>query len=417
MAHTRYQSWIDHCPYDWGIVQLRSLKPQIEYGTNQVSNGHGAGVPVIGIPQVLSSRFVLSELPCADVTNQERESLALRAHDVLLVRTNGNPSYIGRSTVIPEGTLDTLTVFASYLIRVRLDQRQMRGAFFNYILQSENGRRQSSALANTSAGNFNLGARALSQFTLPLPTPEEQDAIIKAIDAADDEVIALEEQIRKAERVKKALMQNAFPYESDSTGLPTIKGLIVAPVTNGYSPVCPGYETGRWVLGLDALTVHGFNPEGRKPAPNDDPKLLGNELQDNDILISRSNTRERVGYAGLYEGNPTPCFYPDLMMRVRVDHAKIRPRYLDLLLQSEFARRFFQSRAGGTSGSMVKIKERDVRQMPVILPCGDEQDIVVERFKAGAILIAALRTQITAARRVKQSLLQNLLTGKIRLKP
>ena len=105
------------------------------------------------------------------------------------------------------------------------------------------------------------------------------------------------------------------------------------------------------------------------------------------------------------------------MMRVRVDHAKIRPHYLDLLLQSEFARRFFQSRAGGTSGSMVKIKERDVRQMPVILPCGDEQDIVVERFKAGAILIAALRTQITAARLVKQSLLQNLLTGKIRLKP
>ena len=171
------------------------------------------------------------------------------------------------------------------------------------------------------------------------------------------------------------------------------------------------------MLGLDALSAHGFNPEGRKPAPNDDPKLAGNELQVNDILISRSNTRERVGYAGLYEGNPTPCFYPDLMVRVRVNHTKIRPHYVDLLLQSEFARRYFQSRAGGTSGSMVKIKERDVRQMPVILPDSDEQDIVIERFSAGAQLIAALRAQLTAARRVKQSLLQNLLTGKIRLKP
>ena len=51
------------------------------------------------------------------------------------------------------------------------------------------------------------------------------------------------------------------------------------------------------------------------------------------------------------------------------------------------------------------------------LSYGDEQDIVVERFNAAARLIAALRSQLTAARRVKQSLLQNLLTGKIRLKP
>ena len=50
-------------------------------------------------------------------------------------------------------------------------------------------------------------------------------------------------------------------------------------------------------------------------------------------------------------------------------------------------------------------------------PCGDEQNIVVERFNAAALLIAALRIQLTAARCVKKSLLQNLLTGKIRLKP
>jgi len=249
------------------------------------------------------------------------------------------------------------------------------------------------------------------------PPLNEQVRIAETLKAADDHIRALEEQYRKAERVKKALMQSAFPYKRETIGLPTINSLIIAPVTNGYSPVCPDYETGRWVLGLDALTANGFDPAGRKPAPNDDPKLAGNELQENDVLISRSNTRERVGYAGLYQGNPSPCFYPDLMMRVKVDHAKIRPRYLDLLLQSEFSRRFFQSRAGGTSGSMVKIKERDVRQMPVILPCVDSQDVLVERFNSVTALIAALGTQLTAARRVKQSLLQNLLTGKVRLKP
>jgi restriction endonuclease S subunit len=138
------------------------------------------------------------------------------------------------------------------------------------------------------------------------PTREEQTRIAETLKVADDHIYAIEKQICKAELVKMALMQAAFPFERDSTGLPTIDNLIIAQIKNGYSPVCPDYETGKWVLGLDALTAHGFNPEGRKPAPNDDPKLLGNELQKNDILISRSNTRERVGYAGLYEGAPSP---------------------------------------------------------------------------------------------------------------
>ena len=192
----------------WEQVDLRALKPQIDYGTNQASNEHRAGVPVIAIPQVLASRFALGELPFADVENQERISLALKPHDVLLVRTNGNPNYIGRSTVIPEGVLDGVTIFASYLIRIRLDESRLRGAFLNYVLLSQTGRRQSTCLANTSAGNFNLGARSLSKFLVPLPKPEEQDEIIQTINAADDLVLDLQRQLTAARRVKQSLLQN-----------------------------------------------------------------------------------------------------------------------------------------------------------------------------------------------------------------
>lgn len=204
---TRYR-YAFTCNAGWDQVELRRLKPQIDYGTNQASNDQRLGVPVIAIPQVLTSRFALSELPFADVSAQKKDSLSLQPHDVLLVRTNGNPSYIGRSTVIPEGVLNTLTIFASYLIRVRVDEKRMRGAFLNYVLQSQSGRRQSNCLANTSAGNFNLGARALSKFILPLPPLEEQDEIVSAINAADDLVLSLQEQARLARRVKQSLLQN-----------------------------------------------------------------------------------------------------------------------------------------------------------------------------------------------------------------
>jgi type I restriction enzyme S subunit len=195
------------CNAAWKHVELRTLKPQIAYGTNEPSNDHRAGVPVVAIPQVLTSRFEMSDLPFAEVTPQEKEALSLQAHDVLLVRTNGNPTYIGRSTVIPEGVLEAQTIFASYLIRVRVNEKRLRGTFLNYVLQSHTGRRQSNSLANTSAGNFNLGARSLGKFLIPLPEPEEQDAIVNAINAADDVVLALERQITAAGDLKRSLLQ------------------------------------------------------------------------------------------------------------------------------------------------------------------------------------------------------------------
>jgi restriction endonuclease S subunit len=340
------------------------------------------------------------------------EFAMLLPETILLTNAAHSLSHIGKKIGYVEALPhSTPTCFVGELTSLRAKSADVNTRWLFYLLQTEPLRRE---IAKAAEG-AHLVPYWLKRVPLAQPTEQEQNRIADTLKAADEHIRVLENQIGRAERLKRALMQSVFPYERDTAGLPTIDDFIVAPVTNGYSPVCPDYETGRWVLGLDALTAHGFDPEGRKPAPTDDPKLLGNELQDDDILISRSNTRERVGFSGRYEGNPTPCFYPDLMMCVRVDHARIKPQYLDLLLQSEFARRYFQARAGGTSGSMVKIKERDVRQMPVILPCIDEQDVVVERFKASAMLIKALRRKLSAARCVKQSLLQSLLTGKIRL--
>jgi restriction endonuclease S subunit len=416
--HTIYDNPL---PPGWLEASLGSLvetKRGCTWTKEQERDRQAEGtIPVIRIPNIQSSLDLTDLLHIHGLSADQQTSSAVTKGWTLMVGSNGNPKRIGDSVLIEE---DREMVFASFLfaLRPKLDgETKISDEFFACWLHGHRVHEFVSETSQMTTGLANISWSACRKLPVRFPKhKEEQTRIAKTLKAADDHIRALEAQIRNAELVKKALMQSAFPYERDSAGLPTLNSLIVAPVTNGYSPVCPDYETGRWVLGLDALSKHGFNPAGKKPAPTDDSKLEGNELFVNDILISRSNTRERVGFAGLYDGDPTPCFYPDLMMRVRVDHARIRPRYLDLLLQSEFARRYFQSRAGGTSGSMVKIKERDVRQMPVILLTPDEQDVVVDRFKACAELIYALRVQLTAARRVKQSLLQNLLTGKIRLK-
>lgn len=195
-------------PVEWETTPLGNCVEAVEYGTNAASNDASHGFPIIAIPQVLSPRFKLGE--CSSVELPESEALALRlqSDDVLLIRTNGNPDYIGKSTVIGDEANARHIVFASYLIRIRTDKRKLSGRYLNYFLASPLGRRQCLAMANTSAGNHNLGARSIKQFFLPRPSPTEQTKIVETVDAAEDTIEAADAEIKSLERFKRSLLQN-----------------------------------------------------------------------------------------------------------------------------------------------------------------------------------------------------------------
>lgn len=149
--------------------------------------------------------------------------------------------------------------------------------------------------------------------------------------------------------------------------------LLECPPRNGFSPVCPGTPTGKWVLGLSALDGHGLDLSGVKPAPVDEPLVDKFMLAPGDFLISRSNTFEKVGRVGVFRGGLEHCSYPDLMMRFRPDCKKVNPEYLEMYLKSEAVVKFIREHATGTSGSMKKINQGTVESIPVVAPPVDVQ--------------------------------------------
>lgn len=181
------------------------------------------------------------------------------------------------------------------------------------------------------------------------------------------------------------------------------------PIRNGYSPVCPTELTGKWILHLGAVTPSGFNPRAVKPAPAEDPRVDGALLQPGDLLVSRSNTRERVGLAGIYRGSPSPCAYPDLLMRVRPADA-VYTEFLGYTLLSPQGRNYFEKTARGTSGSMLKIDRAILESFPVLLPP------LLEQHKIAAILssvddtIEKTQAVIDQLQVVKKAMMQELLT-------
>lgn len=195
-------------PEHWNVDRLGKSLCLVEYGTNAPSNDYQGGYPVIAIPQVVAPHLILSDVPFAEVTAGEAAALRLEADDVLLIRTNGNPDYIGKSTIVSVEVASTHTIYASYLIRVRSIKDKLLGAYLNYFLASPLGRRQAGAAANTSAGNNNIGARAIKQFVLPRPPIVEQEKVIGLLDSIERQIDAQITKVRAAQELKRALLRN-----------------------------------------------------------------------------------------------------------------------------------------------------------------------------------------------------------------
>ena len=78
---------------------LGDFTTDVRYGTSKASNDKGLGIPVLRIPNVVGDRLDLGDLAFVDLPSSDVDRLRLHDGDLLLVRTNGNPSYVGRSVV------------------------------------------------------------------------------------------------------------------------------------------------------------------------------------------------------------------------------------------------------------------------------------------------------------------------------
>lgn len=157
-----------------------------------------------------------------------------------------------------------------------------------------------------------------------------------------------------------------------------LKDVISTKIQNGYSPLCQEDSSGVWVLSLGALTGYSFDSSQIKAVSSSVKMPEEYRLKDNDILVSRSNTLDKVGRCGVFHGEIENCFYPDLMMRFRANENIVLTEYLETVLQSEFGRKYFQERAAGTSVSMMKINKKILEDFSFSLPSLEEQEKIIE---------------------------------------
>ena len=186
---------------------LGEFTTDVRYGTSKASNDHGWGNAVLRIPNVVGNRLSLDDLAFVDLPSSDVNRLRLRDGDLLLVRTNGNPNYVGRSVVFRHPD-KRVWVYASYLIRVRLKDGLLPD-FVNIFLGLERGRRELLRRVTTSAGNHNINSNSIRLIRLPIPA--SRDTQIQAVKLAKKlrlRVDSLRTKAAALETLKNSLMHD-----------------------------------------------------------------------------------------------------------------------------------------------------------------------------------------------------------------
>ena len=183
--------------------RLGTFATEVRYGTSVASNDKTHGNPILRIPNVVGDRLALNDLAFVELSKSDVERLRLVDGDLLLVRTNGNPNYVGRSVVFRRPD-DRTWVYASYLIRVRLKD-ELRPDFVNTYLGLERGRRQLLQRVTTSAGNHNINANSIRLIRLPVPPPAEQQRLAELATAFRNRRDALTAMVEALQDLKKSL--------------------------------------------------------------------------------------------------------------------------------------------------------------------------------------------------------------------
>lgn len=254
----------------------------------------------------------------------------------------------------------------------------------------------------TSAGSLSPRTNwtSLADFEFALPPMDEQCSAIALLKAVTDQCYVIEEAFVAAGRMLQAFKDSLLGSYGSAEAKPYRLGdLLLGSPESGCSAPPKDAATGYFVLGLAALSRDGYVSGDFKPVEPTN-KMLAAKLSTGDMLISRSNTVDRVGYVGIFSDDRGDVSFPDTMMRLSPNPALVFPGFLEILLQTTSAREYLMRIAAGTSASMKKINRANLLQMRLNVPCLDAQESALGQLQELKSVMAAQKSRWNNARQL-----------------
>ncbi len=428
--------WLGYTPRHWELSPLKYLAQFSGGGTPNKDTAAfwNGNIPWVS-PKDMKGRFVDSTIDHVTPKAIQQSSTNLLAEGALLL-------------VVRSGILQHSIPAAINRVPVTLNQdmkalrfgSKMTAEFAQYFVV---GNQRSLLLEWCKQGATveSIEQELLGSSRLPIPPLPEQTQIAAFLDhetAKIDRLIEKQEELIRllkekrhaviSHAVTKGLNPHAPLKDSGIEWLGQVPAhwrvlplrYLITNIEQGWSPQCENRpaEDNEWgVLKVGCGNRDQFDPKEQKALPYNLRPETNHEVKAGDILVSRGNSLELVGMATFIEQVRSRLLLSDLLYRFQPQRECADGEFLVSSLRSPHVRFQIESEATGTSPSMKKIGQENIRGLIVATPPLEEQRAIVKFIKVATakldILTADVHKAVTLLQERRTALISAAVTGKI----
>lgn len=335
----------------------------------------------------------------------EKESISVSNNDVIILWDGSNAGEILRAKT---GAL------ASTMARINIQSLAIDSSFLFYFLKNYEYRIKNQV---RGSGIPHVDRKVFSELPDDFPLNlSEQRRIAEILTTVDDAIEQTESLIRKYQRIKQGLQQDLLQVKESWTVMP----LGIA-CKKGDGSVQTGpfgsqlHSSDYKNEGIPIITVEHL---GDNEIIHENLPLVGEEdylrlskykITTGDLVFSRVGAIDRCAYVS---ENENGWLFSGRLLRVRPG-TLFDSRFLSYLLNHYPSRLWILNNSVGST--MKCLNTTILSELPVPIPSITEQKEISEKISSIDDLIRNSVQEMEKIARIKQGLMQDLLTGKVRV--
>lgn len=388
---------------EWKETTLAELCTDISYGYTESAKQEKIGPKFLRITDIASGRLDWSKVPYCPISEHDFKKYNLLPGDIVIARTGATT---GVNYTIKESDPKNV-VFASYLIRYKINQKIADPYFIGQLLRSPNWTDYVDAIAGGSA-QPGANAKQLGSFEISLPELPVQTAIASVLSSLDDKIDLLHRQNATLEKMAETLFRQWFVEEvKEDWEENKVRDIAEHLKVN----VVPSKQPSTF---FHHYSLPAFDAS-QNPIREVGIEILSNKYKvfPESILVSKLNpSSPRIWAIGTDVKDNSIC---------STEFQVFKPQnielfgYLFFLLKSEDTKNALKMSASGTSGSHQRVRPEDISNIPFALP---NIDLAIEFSKHTQSLLNKInknQIQIRTLTALRDTLLPKLMSGEVSL--
>ena len=194
---------------EWQECTLGEICTDISYGYTESASKEPIGPKFLRITDIANGRLNWDAVPYCPITDKNRSKYLLKPGDIVIARTGATT---GATYTIKESDPKDV-VFASYLIRYKIDHAVANPYYIGHLLSSAPW---ADFVEGIKGGSAQPGANAqqFASYEINLPPLPEQHAIAGVLSSLDDKIDLLHRQNATLEALAETLFRQWFVEEA-----------------------------------------------------------------------------------------------------------------------------------------------------------------------------------------------------------